>query len=209
MARLPRVVILCHPHHVTQRGNGRKKVFFYKGDYSLYLDLLTEAAQRADTEIWCYCLMPNHVHLIAVPSHADGLRETFADAHRRYTGFINTRMRITEHLWQGRYGSVVMDETHLEHAVRYVSLNPVRARLVQQAQDQQWSSVSAHLARKDDKLVKVVPVLERYGDFKEFLSATTEDKAAFKPHRQSETTGRSLGLEEWIDKIEKVTSRAI
>jgi putative transposase len=115
-------------------------------------------------------LLPNHVHLIAVPSHADGLRETFADKHRRYTGFINTRMRITGHLWQGRYGSVVMDEAHLVHAVRYVSLNSVRARLVQQARDWQWSSVSAHLARKDDKLVKVAPVLERYGDFGQFLN---------------------------------------
>jgi putative transposase len=209
MARLPRIVLPGHPHHVTQRGNGRKKVFFNKGDYSLYLDLLSEAAQRADTEIWCYCLMPNHVHLIVVPSHADGLRETFADAHRRYTGFINTRMRITGHLWQGRYGSVVMDEAHLEHAVRYVSLNPVRARLVQRAQDWQWSSVSAHLARKDDKLVKVAPVLERYGDFDQFLNQTADDSSVFKPLRQSETTGRPLGSEAWIEKIEKSTGRTL
>jgi putative transposase len=89
--------------------------------------------------------MPNHVHLIVVPADEDGLRRTFADAHRRYTGFINARHRWTGHLWQGRFGAVVMDETHLFHAMRYVSLNPVRARLVKRAEDWPWSSVRAHL----------------------------------------------------------------
>ena len=90
--------------------------------------------------------MPNHVHVIVVPFDEDGLRRTFADAHRRYTGFVNARHRWTGHLWQGRFGAVVMDEPHLGHALRYVSLNPVRARLVEQPQDWRWSSVRAHLA---------------------------------------------------------------
>jgi len=134
MARLPRIAVPGHPHHVTQRGNHRARLFFDQGYYTLYLDLLSDAAHKAETEIWCYCLMPDHTHLIAVPSDKDGLRETFADAHRHYTG-INARLRVTGHLWQGRFGSVVMDEAQLAHAVRYVSLNPVRARLVQLAQD--------------------------------------------------------------------------
>ncbi len=209
MARLPRIVIPGYPHHVTQRGNRRNRVFFDEGDYALYLDLLSEAAHKAETEIWCYCLMPNHVHLIAVPSDKDGLRETSADAHRRYTGYINARLRVTGHLWQGRFGSVVMDEAHLFHAVRYVSLNPVRAKLVPQAQDWQWSSVAAHLSGKDDKLVKVAPILERYGEFGAFLGQTTEDSTAFKSLRQSETTGRPLGGEEWMEKLEKLTGRAM
>ncbi len=209
MARLSRIVIPGHPHHVTQRGNRRNRVFFDEGDYALYLDLLSEAAHKAETEIWCYCLMPNHVHLIAVPSDKDGLRETFADAHRRYTGYINARLRVTGHLWQGRFGSVVMDEAHLFHAVRYVSLNPVRAKLVPQAQDWQWSSVAAHLSGKDDRLVKVEPILERYGEFGAFLGQTTEDSTAFKSLRQSETTGRPLGGKEWMEKLEKLTGRAM
>ncbi len=193
MSRLPRLVIPGHPHHVTQRGNRRTQVFFNKGDYALYLDLLSEAAHKAETEIWCYCLMPNHLHLIAVPSDKDGLRKTFADAHRRYTGYINARLRVTGHLWQGRFGSVVMDEEHLANAVRYVSLNPVRAKLVLQAQDWQWSSVAAHLVGKDDKLVKVAPILGRYGDFGAFLSQTTEDSTAFKTLRQSRNNRPSFG----------------
>ncbi|NJM10000.1 MAG: hypothetical protein HC883_03690 [Bdellovibrionaceae bacterium] len=69
----------------------------------------------------------------------------------------------------GRFGSAVMDEAHLFYAVRYVFLNPVRAKLVQQGQDWWWSSVAAHLSRQDDKLVKVAPVLERYGNFPALL----------------------------------------
>lgn len=209
MARLPRIVVPGHPHHVTQRGNRRSRVFFEEGDYALYLDLLSEAALRAQTEVWCYCLMPNHVHLIAVPSDKDGLRDTFADAHRRYTGYINARLRATGHLWQGRFGSVVTDEAHLFYAVRYVSLNPVRARLVQQAQDWRWSSVTAHLSGKDDQLAKVAPVLNRYGAFAALLGQGTEDEAGFKGLRQSETTGRPLVSEEWMEKLEKMTGRTL
>jgi len=110
MARLPRLVLPGFPYHVTQRGNRRQPTFFHDDDYALYRDLLAEAARKAETEIWCYCLMPNHVHLIVVPSDADGLRRTFADAHRRYTGYINARNRWTGHLWQGRFGAVVMDD---------------------------------------------------------------------------------------------------
>ena len=207
MARLSRLVLPGHPHHVTQRGNRKERVFFEEGDYLLYIDLLSESAKKADTEIWCYCLMPNHVHLVAVPSDKDGLRRTFADAHRRYTNYINTRLRTTGHLWQGRFGSVVMDEAHLYHAVRYVSLNPVRAKLVEKAKDWRWSSVAAHLAAKDDGLVKVAPVLERYGNFAAFLGDGSYDEAEFKRLRQSETTGRPLGDDAWLDGLEAMTGK--
>jgi putative transposase len=135
MARLPRIVLPGIPHHVTQRGNRRERVFFEDGDYELYLDLLSDAAVRAGVAIWSYCLMPNHVHLIAVPSDEDGLRRTFRYVHRHYTGYINARLRVTGHLWQGRFSSVAMDEAHLVSALRYVALNPVRARLVERAED--------------------------------------------------------------------------
>lgn len=102
-----------------------------------------------------------------------------------------------------------MDEAHLFSAVRYVSLNPVRAKLVQQAQDWRWSSVAAHLSGKDDKLVKVAPVLERYGDFAALLGQGTEDEAGFKRLRQTETTDRLSGSEEGMEKLEKMTGRAL
>ncbi|WP_422345883.1 transposase [Parasphingorhabdus sp.] len=209
MARLPRIVIPGLPHHVTQRGNRRAQTFFSDDDYALYKHLLSEAAEKAGSEIWCYCLTPNHVHIIIVPSHADGLRATFADAHRRYTGYINARMRVTGHLWQGRFGSVVMDEEHLANAVRYVSHNPVRARLVDAAEDWDWSSVKAHLKGKDDGLVRVAPVLERYGSFRKFMGTEEGDEAAFRALRQSETTGRPLGNDRWLKELEKQTGRTL
>jgi len=209
MARLPRLVIPGYPHHVTQRGNRREQTFFEDGDYELYISLLSEAARKAEAEIWCYCLMPNHVHVIIVPSDEDGLRRTFADAHRRYTGYINARMRVTGHLWQGRFGSVVMDEEHLAHAVRYVSMNPVRAGLVERAEDWKWSSVSAHLVGQDSELVKVSAVLDRYGDFTAFLAQNVDSSDAFKRLRQSETTGRPLGEDGWMEKLSALTGREL
>ena len=209
MTRLPRLVFPGLPHHVTQRGNRRGPTFFEDADYALYCDLLAAAAMKAETEIWCYCLMPNHVHVIVVPSDEDGLRRTFADAHRRYTGFVNARQRWTGHLWQGRFGAVVMDEAHLANAVRYVSLNPVRARLVRQAADWRWSSVRAHLAGADDGVVKVAPVLERYGAFAAFLAAPGPDAEAWRALRQSETSGQPIGDAAWIAMLEARTGRKL
>jgi putative transposase len=113
MARLARIVLPGIPHHATQRGNRREQVFFEDGDYELYLDLLSDAAARSGVAIWSYCLMPNHVHIIAVPNDEDGLRRTFRYVHRHYTGYINARLRVTGHLWQGQFSSVAMDEAHL------------------------------------------------------------------------------------------------
>lgn len=209
MARLPRLVLPGLPYHVTQRGNRRQPTFFNDEDYALYRDLLADAAVKAETEIWCYCLMPNHVHLVVVPSDADGLRRTFADAHRRYTAYINARHRWTGHLWQGRFGAVVMDEEHLAHAMRYVSLNPVRARLVERAEDWRWSSVRAHLAGEDDGLVRVAPALDRYGAFDSFLGTPADYGDAWRALRQSETSGRPLGSTAWIAELETRTGRTL
>ena len=208
MARLARIVIPGIPYHVTQRGNRRQQTFFEDSDYELYRDLLGEAARRSGSSVWSYCLMPNHVHLIVVPADADGLRRTFADAHRRYTGFINARHRWTGHLWQGRFGAVAMDEAHLMAAARYVALNPVRAHLVDRAEQWPWSSVRAHLAGEDDTLVEVAPLLDRYGDFAAFLDHA-EDPQATRSLRMAESTGRPLGSPSWVEELERRTGRSL
>jgi putative transposase len=112
MARIARVVVPDLPHHVTRRGNRREPVFFEADDYRLYRRLVAAAARRAGTAVWACCLMPNHVQLIVMPKDADGLWAAFAEAHRRYTGVINTRFRWTGQLFQGRFGAVVMDQPH-------------------------------------------------------------------------------------------------
>ena len=135
MARLARTVVPGLPHHVTQRGNRREAIFFQDGGHEVYRDLLAIQTRKYEVEVWAYCLMPNHVHLILTPSQVNGLGKAVGEAHRRYTNFINARGRWTGHLFQRRFSSFVMDEAHLLAAVSYVSLNPVRARLVQHAAD--------------------------------------------------------------------------
>lgn len=192
MPRRARLVIPGIPHHVTQRGNRRQPVFFEDGDYRLYRHLVAEAAARCGTRIWSYCLMPNHVHLIAVPADEDGLRATFADAHRRYTSVVNARQGWTGYLWQGRFAAVAMDEAHLMAAARYVATNPVRAGLVHRADQWPWSSVAAHLAGRDDRLCEVKPLLDRTGDFAAMLAAG-EDVDATNRLRHAERSGQRLG----------------
>ena len=192
MARIARIVIPDVPHHVTQRGNRREPVFFEEGDYARYLAFLGEGAEKSGTKILAYCLMPNHVHLIVVPRHANGLRELFADAHRKYTNFINWRHKWTGHLWQGRFGSVPMDEEHLAHALRYVAQNPVRAGIAASIFDWPHSSVHAHVSGQPHQLVDVKPVLQRYPDFASFIGGEVP-KSRLDALRKSETSGRPLG----------------
>ncbi len=192
MARLARIVIPGLPHHVTQRGNRRETVFFSDADYRAYLNMLITAVGKAESEVWAWCLMPNHVHLIIVPSHEDGLRQSVANVHRRYAARINARNEWRGHLWQDRFGSVVMDEAHLYTAFAYVSLNPVRARLVQRAQDWKWSSVRAHLSGVDDGLTTPEPLHARVDNFADFLDQDHGDED-FTALRQSEIIGRPIG----------------
>jgi putative transposase len=208
MTRLARIVIPGLPHHVTQRGNRRERVFFSDEDYQFYLDELRAAAQKAESEIWAWCLMPNHVHLLIVPRDVDGLRLTVANAHRRYAGRLNARNKWTGHVWQGRYSSVVMDEAHLWSALAYVSLNPVRARLVERAQDWPWSSARAHLTGKPDGITTLAPSLERVEDFAAFLGAA-HDPATFEPLRRAEITGRPVGGSGFMEALEARLGRAL
>src|ERR1700756_4618844 len=130
MTRLARIIVPGAPHHVTQRGNRREAIFFEDGDQEVSRDRMAGQARKYAVDVWAYCLMPNHVHLILTPSDETGLGRAVGETHRRYTNFINARGRWTGHLFQSRFSSVAMDEDHLIAAVRYVSLNPVRARLV-------------------------------------------------------------------------------
>jgi putative transposase len=201
------MVVAGLPHHVTQRGNRREAVFFEDGDHDIYCDLLAEQTRKAEVEVWAYCLMPNHVHLILIPTRADGLGLAVGEAHRRYTNFINARGRWTGHLFQSRFASVAMDEAHLMAAVCYVNLNPVRARLVSRAEDWPWSSARAHLAGVDDSLVTVRPVLDRTSCFADLLlQDRAEDFAAL---RRSEGSGRPLGTAEFVTGLERLLGRPI
>ncbi len=113
MARLARLVIPGFPHHITQRGNRKQKTFFSKHDYEANIALVANACRQHKVEIWAYCLMPNHVHLIAVPESENALRSAIGEAHRRYTRKVNMRKDWKGYLWQGRFASSVMDDVYL------------------------------------------------------------------------------------------------
>jgi putative transposase len=172
MARMARVVIPEYPHHVTQRGNRRQKIFFCDDDYRYYIELMSEFSLNSGTEVWAYCLMPNHVHLVIVPAEENGLRATLGEAHLRYTRYINFREGWRGHLWQERFHSFVMDESHLLSTVRYVERNPIVANLCDHPKEWEWSSARAHFMGEDDKLVRVKPMLERIDDWGAYLSDT-------------------------------------
>ena len=109
MARLARVVLPGYPHHITQRGNRRQQVFFRETDYSDYLELLKTWCSAEGIEVWAYCLMTNHVHLIVMPQNNSNLGRAIGETHRRYTRMINFRAHARGFLFQGRFGSTVLD----------------------------------------------------------------------------------------------------
>ncbi len=208
MARLPRIIVPGAPHHVTQRGNRRQRVFMEDNDYALYKDWLAKSCRSNGVEVWSYCLMPNHVHLILVPSDDTGLSRAVGETHRRYSGYVNSRLRVTGHLFQGRFGCVAMDESHLMAAFRYVALNPVKAKLATTAVAWTWSSTSAHFQGKDDGLVTVKPLLDRVERLEGFLDAAP-DSGLEADLAKGQTIGRPLMDDQALAELEKRLGRPL
>jgi len=163
---------------------------------------MTELCAKWGVEIWAYCLMPNHVHLIAVPDTREALAGAIGEAHRRYTWLVNSREKWSGYLWQGRFASFPMDEAHLYLAARYIEFNPVRAGLVKHPWQYRWSSAAAHINGSDDILVRVAPLLNLIVDWKKYLELdiTKEDSEKIKCHAQS---GVPLGNETFISDLEE------
>jgi REP-associated tyrosine transposase len=207
MARIARVVAPGYPHHITQRGNRRQQTFFSDEDYIAYLELMTEWCQKYQVDIWSWCLMPNHVHLIAVPQNEEGLARAIGEAHRRYTRRINFRENWRGHLWQERFASFPLDETHLLAAARYVEMNPVAAGLVDTPEDYRWSSTRAHLGIYQDGLTKVAPLREMVGDWHSFLSLSSSEELDLM--QRHEKSGRPLGAAAFVEGLEEKLGRIL
>ncbi|HEX6742475.1 MAG TPA: transposase [Sphingomicrobium sp.] len=219
MARLARVVIPEVPHHVTQRGNRRLPIFFCDEDRTEYLRLVAAACEANGTRCLAWCLMDNHVHLILVPTSAEGLRATLGEAHRQYTRRINFREGWRGYLFQGRFASYAMDEPHLMAAVRYVENNPVAARIVGRAEDWRWSSARSHLAGRrvaDDPLTDVAALGRHVRNWRamlrhgaEFGDADETGEAMARAIEARLRTGRPLGTEDWLERRETALGRRL
>jgi putative transposase len=208
MPRIARLVVCGLPHHVIQRGNRRQKVFFSDKDKVLYLEILRKQSQKTGIRFWAYCLMENHVHFVAVPDYPDSFSRGLGEAHRRYTSLINIRENWTGFLWQGRFLSNPLDEAHLFAAARYIERNPVRAGLVNLAEEYPWSSAKAHvLGIRDSLLSEDTPSFFSNNWAHRLRIADQENELQlFGKHAQ---TGRPLGNEAFIQNLENSTGRKI
>jgi putative transposase len=207
MARIARAVAPGIPHHVTQRGHRRQQTFFNDEDYQFYLVTMSEWCMTFQVDIWAYCLMPNHIHLIAVPETKDGLNLVVGEAHRRYSRRINFREGWRGHLWQGRFSSFILDDRYLLACTRYVELNPVRAHLVKKPEDWPWSSARSHMNGKDDILVKTKPLLEIANKSWEMFIVSETQEQEIELLKKHERTGRPLGGESFIESLERLLDR--
>ena len=209
MPRISRAIAVGYPHHITQRGNYRQTVFAEADDYAQYLDLLAQHAPQCNLEIWAYCLMPNHVHLVGVPQQQDSLSRTFHTVHMQYARYFNNKKNAVGHLWQGRFFSCALDERHLYAAVRYVEQNPVRSGLVSSPEDYPWSSAKGHIAgNKDPVLSGRCFLMETVRDWRQYLM-TEQDLEAESAVIKASLTGRPCGGSEFIKGVEAYLGRKL
>jgi putative transposase len=211
MPRTARVIFPGCPHHVTQRGNNRQDVFFVDGDRQFFLGLLRSAAARYDVSIDGYCLMVNHIHLIATPRTADGLAETLKRSTQLYAQYVNRLHDRTGHLWQGRFYSSPLDEEHFWTALAYVENNPVRAGLVQPAWHWPWSSAAAHIGGKDPaRLLNPATWTARLDPsaWQEVLSRGQTEETVNRV-RLAANRGRPLGSDAFLAKLETFLGRRL
>ena len=209
--RQARVVVAAAPHHVTQRGNNRQQTFFTDAQRRRYLALLGQYSRLHELRILGYCLMPNHVHLIVVPEREDALAKGVGRADNAYSRYLNKLRGRSGHLWQNRFWSMPMEGDHLLPALRYVDLNPVRARLVERAEQYEWSSARAHATGQDPaglvdfELWRRVAPLE---DWAGVLAETPEGEEQWQQRFRAATyAGKPLGSKEFVKKLEEQAGR--
>lgn len=217
MARLPRLAIPGHPHHVIQRGNNRQDVFLDGQDCERFLAELGDLLKRHGVALHAYVLMPNHMHLLATPESKDSLSKLMQALGRRYVAWFNRRHARTGGLFEGRFRtSVIEAHRYLLACARYIELNPVRAGLVAAAESYRWSSLPHHLGLRPDPLISEHPLIWGLGNtpferqaayrhlFETGLSAGETDQIRFTAHR-----GWGLGSQEFLGRIGAFSRRRL
>lgn len=205
MPRIARSVAVDYPHHVTQRGNNRATVFFDDEDHSFYLNTLKRYSQKYKLEIWAYCLMGNHVHLLAVPREETSLAKGIGLTNLVYTQYLNRRLGNSGRVWQNRFFSCAVEkDSYLWSVARYIERNPVKAGMLEKAEEYRWSSARAHLMSHTDQLLSSVQWLNEAerNDYRAFFEEECEEVE--KTIRQRTTTGHPLGGDDFVDLLERM-----
>ena len=211
MPRLARIVIGGVPHHVVQRGNNRQAVFFVDDDRRAYVRLLKEHAERCGVQVLGWCLMTNHVHLIARPEKGDALARCVGRTDFLYAQYVNRLHGRSGHLWEGRFHSCALDEEHFWTAMRYVEQNPVRARMERRPWGYAWSSAAAHVGLTDDDPVADLGAWRRMMDAEEWRQALSrrvakEEMTFLRRHTER---GWPLATDRAVAKFEKLIGRRL
>ncbi len=208
MSRHARTVCVDVPHHVTQRGNYQQVVFTADRHYARYIEWLGEDAARFDLDLLGYCLLPNHVHMVAIPRQPRALAQVFAATHMRLAQMVNRERGGPGHLWQGRFHSCPLDPEHTRRALRCVELNPVRAGLAGEPATWPWSSARAHLGGEPDALLREAPwTAARRQDWAAWLSAGCEaDRGPLQKHTRG---GWPWGDEAFVAGLEATANRRL
>ena len=206
MPRIARPVFAGVPHHITQRGNRREDVFFNDEDRAAYLEWLREYCLKHEVQVLAYCLMTNHIHIVAVPASEEGLQKVFRPLHTRYAQRINRARKWKGHLWQGRFFSSALDETYLWAAIGYVERNPVRARMVRRAENYRWSSAAAHCGLKEDPVLSTKAgwrkQVKSFGNWSKWLARGDRPEQLDVLRRHVER-GLPCGAEAFLRKLER------
>ncbi len=212
MARMARVVVPGFPHHVTQRGNYGQTVFSSAIERRFYLRLLRERCAEYRLGVLAYCLMTNHVHLVVVPEDEDSMHKALGRAHNDYSRCVHIQRGVIGHLWQNRYYSCVLESRHLWAAIRYVELNPVRAGLISEAWDWQWSSAQAHVSGEDREQILDMAWWREHASWADWRDALLQGGSGTELEnqiRRATRTGRPLGQEEFVEDLERQLGRRI
>ena len=211
VSRVGRIVVPGFPHHVTKRGNRRADLFETHRDREAHLRFLRHYADRRGLSVWAYCLMTNHIHWVVLPQREESLGQALRDAHTVYAIYFNSRTEVSGHVWQGRFFSSPLDETRLWAAVPYVERKPVRAGLVERAQEYPWSSATAHcgLCSSHPVLSDAFPPAGVIGYWAAWLhEAFDQDRATERIRRQTHT-GRPCGSPKFLDQVEHLLGRVV
>lgn len=212
MPRIARAVAVGIPHHITQRGNFKQAVFFDEESKLEYLSLIRHYSSEYGLTILAYCLMDNHVHLIATPLAENSLAKVFHTVHMLYSQLVNKKFGRCGHLWQGRFFSCPLDEPHLLLTARYVERNPVRAGLVIKPWEWKWSSASAHIQSRKDVLGDLDLLLELIDmsafSWKRYIDSPDDDRALSLIRAQT-LNGRPLGSQDFLKELEDRLNRKL